>query len=277
MPAGSSLSMQEAAAVLEVHYMTVYRYVRLGMLPARKIGGTWHIAPADLKGLRAIVASPARKRSAPWRERLEARLLAGDEPGSWKVAEAALLSGMEPGDFHCDLLIPALRSIGNRWQSGELGVEEEHLASGVAVRLIGRLGPRFARRGQTRGTVVAAMPSGEQHFLGLAILSDILRFGGYRVLNLGSDTPAPAVVSTVGKVDDLAAVAVAVVDTHHLNGASSLIRTIRHSAPGIPVVAGGAAVTDEETSRGLGADGWTSDARQVGALILRLKLESRKL
>ena len=266
-PAGSSLSMQEAAEVLGVHYMTVYRYVRLGMLPARKIGGTWQIAAADLKRLRAVAPRPTRKRSAPWRERLEARMLAGDEAGSWKVAEAALLSGIEPGDFYCDLLIPALRSIGSRWQSGGLGVEEEHLASGVAMRIIGRLGPRFARPGQTRGTVITAMPSGERHFLGLAVLSDILRFQGYRVLNLGADTPAKAVLSTVGGIDDISAIAVAVVDTHHLGEASSLIRKIRSSAPGIPVVAGGTAVPDWQTSRALGADGWSSDARTVGALI----------
>jgi methanogenic corrinoid protein MtbC1 len=251
--------------------MTVYRYVRLGMLPARKLGGTWRIAPADLKRLRAVVARPGRKRSAPWRQRLEARMVAGDEAGSWKVAEAALLSGMEPADFYCDALIPALRSIGDRWQSGEVGVEEEHLASGVALRIIGRLGPRFARPGQTRGTVVTAMPSGERHLLGLAVLADILRFGGYRVLNLGADTPAPAVLSAVGRVDDLAAIAVAVVDTRHLGEASSLIRKIRTSAPGIPIVAGGRAIPDEKASRALGADGWTSDARQVGALISRLR------
>ena len=38
----------EAADLLGVHYMTIYRRVRLGILPARKIGGTWMVDPADL-------------------------------------------------------------------------------------------------------------------------------------------------------------------------------------------------------------------------------------
>ena len=30
------VSLHEAAAMLDVHYMTAYRYVRLGLLPAHK-------------------------------------------------------------------------------------------------------------------------------------------------------------------------------------------------------------------------------------------------
>ena len=39
------LSLHEAADLLGVHYMTIYRRVRLGILPARKIGGTWMVDP----------------------------------------------------------------------------------------------------------------------------------------------------------------------------------------------------------------------------------------
>ena len=43
------LSLHQAADLLGVHYMTVYRRVRLGILPARKVDGTWLIDPADLE------------------------------------------------------------------------------------------------------------------------------------------------------------------------------------------------------------------------------------
>ena len=69
------------------------------------------------------------------------------------MVEAALASGMEPADIHLELLAPALRSIGDGWEAGRLSVADEHRASAVAGRLIGRLGPRFARRGRKRGTV----------------------------------------------------------------------------------------------------------------------------
>ena len=259
--------MQEAANELGVHYMTVYRYVRLGMLPARKVGASWRIDVADLERLDTSPDVPSRKRSAPWPDRLQARMLAGDEAGSWGVVEAAFASGMTPADFYCEVLTPALYNIGELWQKGKLGVEDEHLASAVAARVIGRLGPRFARRGRTKGTVVLAMPEGERHHLGLAMLADILRSNGYRALNLGADTPASALVAALGQVEDLSAVAIGVVNADRRAAATSLIKAVRRSFGGVPIVAGGAAVPDKEAALSLGADGGATDARAVGALI----------
>ncbi len=250
--------------------MTVYRYIRLGMLPARKEGSGWRIEAADLKRLDTSPSVPARKRSAPWHTRLQARMLAGDEAGSWGVVEAAIGSGMEPRDFYCDVLTPVLHTIGELWQNGEIGVEEEHLASNVASAMIGRLGPRFASRGRNKGTVVMAMPAGEQHDLGVAMLSDILRSDGYRVLNLGADTPAPALVAALREVDDLSALALSVVNSESLTTAASLIEAVRQSIGAVPVLAGGAAVRDEQSAQRLGADGWAGDAREVGPIISAL-------
>lgn len=47
------LTIQQAADQLGVHYMTAYRYVRLGMVPGHKAGSTWHIDAADLHRFRA--------------------------------------------------------------------------------------------------------------------------------------------------------------------------------------------------------------------------------
>jgi excisionase family DNA binding protein len=275
-PTDSPITIAEAALRLGVHYMTVYRYVRLGMLPARKEGSGWRIDPADLDRLDTSPSVPARKRSAPWHTRLQARMLAGDDAGSWGVVEAAIAAGMEPRDFYCDILTPVLHEVGRLWASGEIGVEDEHLASNVAAGVIGRLGPRFASRGRTKGTVVTAMPSGERHDLGLAMLADVLRSDGYRVLNLGADTPAPALLAALDEVDDLSAVALGVVNSDRLEAAASLIVSIRDLIGPVPVLVGGAAIVDEQGARRLGADGWAADAREVGPMIAALSPFRRK-
>ena len=46
-----TLSLHEAAAELGVHYMTAYRYVRLGMLPAHREGRSWRVLRTDLEAL----------------------------------------------------------------------------------------------------------------------------------------------------------------------------------------------------------------------------------
>jgi methanogenic corrinoid protein MtbC1 len=202
-------------------------------------------------------------------------MLAGDDGGSWGVVEAAIASGMEPRDFYCDVLTPVLHSIGRLWEGGEIGVEDEHLASNVAAGIIGRLGPRFASRGRTKGTVVVAMPAGERHDLGLAMLADILRSDGYRVLNLGADTPAPAMLSALDGIEDLSAVALGIVDSERLDAAASLIASIRDAVGSAPVMVGGAAIADDQSARRLGADGWAGDAREVGPMIAAMKPNRR--
>jgi excisionase family DNA binding protein len=276
MTSDPALTISEAAQRLEVHYMTVYRYIRLGMLPARKEGSGWRIEVADLEHLDTSPSVPARKRSAPWHTRLQARMLAGDEAGSWGVVEAAIRSGMEPRDFYCDVLTPVLHTIGELWQKGEIGVEDEHLASNVASAMIGRLGPRFASRGRTKGTVLIAMPAGERHDLGLAMLGDILRSDGYRVLNLGADTPASALVSALRDVGAISAIALSVVNSESLATAATLIAAVREAIGEVPVLAGGAAVPDERSAHHLGADGWAGDAREVGPIIAAIVSSRRE-
>ena len=57
-----------------------------------------------------------------------------------------------------------------------------------------------------------AMPAGERHGLGAAMLSDVLRGEGYAVLNLGPDTPAASLVAAMRDADDMVAVVVSVAD-----------------------------------------------------------------
>src|SRR5579884_4154223 len=168
--------------------MTAYRYVRTGRLAAEREGVQWMVDPADLARLRSRPGpAPVRGRvRAEGPAKLVSRLVAGDEAGAWAVVEAALASGVEPAALHLDILVPALRSVGAAWEEGTLSVGDEHRATAVAQRLIGRLGPRFARRGRKRGTVVVGGPAGERHGLPCAIVSDLLRGAGFEVLDMGA-------------------------------------------------------------------------------------------
>ena len=282
-PTDELLTLHEAANRLGVHYMTVYRRVRLGMLPAHKVGGSWRIDPADLAGerstaaddraasatLSSTAASPGRRR-APWGVRLQQRMLAGDNAGAWQVVEAAMASGVEPQDVYVELLGPALHEVGSAWERGEIGIADEHLASGVAASIVGRMGPRFRRRGRHRGTVVVAMPVGERHGLGVAMLADILSQAGFEVLNLGPDTPPESLQTAMAARDDLSAVVISVVSPARLPGAVRLVAAARRSNPDVTIVVGGFAVPDQATAQRLGADGWVPDPRQLAQLISEL-------
>jgi excisionase family DNA binding protein len=251
------LTLPQVADKLGLHYMTVYRYVRTGRLPAKRVRGTWQVDPADLAHVERSRQGTRATGKAPSRARLEARLVASDEAGAWDVLEEALASGMEPDQVLLELVGPALRSIGTLWEQGRLSVADEHRASSVAARLISRLGARFARRGHKRGTVILAAAPGDLHGFPVSIAANLLRWRGFDVVELGADTPSDALAETVAGEPDLVAVGIACTAGGSPQAARRAIAALRKSVPNVPVLIGGAAVADAAHARRLGADVFT--------------------
>ena len=261
-----TLSLKECAERLGVHYMTVYRYVRLGMLPARKVGSTWEILESDLEDFRAAPSTNSGRRQAPWADRFLARLLAGDEPGAWKVVEAAMAAGVDAPAVHTTIIGPAMREVGDRWHSGSISVADEHRASSIVSRIVGRLGPRFVRRGRRRGTVVIGTPPGERHGLPVAMVADLLRACGYEVVDLGADLPVDSFVDAVVAREPVAAVGISVTDTTCLDEARPLVAALR-SATTAPIVVGGRAIGSARDAERVGADAWFAEGMDLAEVI----------
>ena len=275
--AEGTVGLQEAAEILGVHYMTVYRYVRTGRLAAEQDGHTWRVRIEDLDTVSVgrgadHPRSAARAASAG---HLLDRLVAGDEAGAWRVVEDALASGAHAADIHLTLLVPAMREVGRRWSRGELDVADEHLASATTRRLIARLGPRFARPGRKRGTVLVGAVAGERHEIPVAIVADQLRGAGFHVIELGGDTPVDSFADAAERERPLC-VMIAVTTADHEVAVTDTVARLRERTDTI-VLVGGAAVTDELVARRLGSDHWTGrDARDVVALVERLRAQHRR-
>ena len=289
------ITLDEAAERLGVHYMTAYRYVRTGQLPAHKEGVEWRVEPADVEALAAAhrqrrtgrATSPSApggaargpaasgRRRADHRRRLVDRLAAGDEAGSWSIVQSAVANGIEPAELYIDVLTPALRTIGDRWVRGELSVADEHQASVVVSRIIGRLGPRFTRPGRSRGTVVLGAAPGDQHGLPSALFADLLRGAGFTVADLGADTPVASFVDAARDAERLVAVGVTVTTPGNQDAVADTIRALREVTD-VPIVVGGHGLDSPDQASALGADHWTTDARQALALFDELDSQARR-
>ncbi|HET9732040.1 MAG TPA: cobalamin-dependent protein [Acidimicrobiales bacterium] len=272
------LTLEQAAARLGLHYMTVYRHVRTGRLPASYRDGRWRIRPRDLahptsvpgKGTAPKGRPAGRKAPA---ERMTDRLLAGDGPGAWLIIEEALLSGA-PRDAYLGLLAPSLRTIGEWWAAGRISVADEHRATAVALGLMGRLGPMFARRGRPgAGSVLLAGAEGDAHAIPVLMVGDVLRAEGFRVVQLGADLPVGALV-TAAAAADVDAVGLSAATAGGLERAAGAIAELQRRAPWMPVMFGGPAVTSELAEQA-GADGWAPDAAGCAQTLTSL-IEARR-
>jgi excisionase family DNA binding protein len=256
----SDVSLHDVAEMLDVHYMTVYRYVRQGQLPATKIGRSWYVKPSDLELFRDAKAhssevSEGVKKIAPWAERLEAQLIQGDQRGAAEIMEAVLRSGHDLYFLYLQVLSPAMSAIGARWAAGNLEIFVEHRASNIAMRLIGQFGPRFARRGVSKGTVVLGSPADEMHTLSTSMVADLIRFEGWNVSDVGANMPAEAFAEAIRQGEDVVAVCIGVTMPGSLPAAQATIGAIRKVVPrDLPILVGGAGVPSDEVARKLGAD-----------------------
>ena len=272
------ISLHDVAEALHVHYMTAYRYVREGILPGHKVGRSWCVRKSDLEqfqkgnGLSAT-AKAGKRQQAPWAERLEARLIEGDERGALDVFEAALRAGHDLQYVYLQVLSPALVAIGYRWQQGELEIFIEHRASNIAMRLMSQVGSRFARRGVSKGTIIMGAPAGEEHALAIAMLADLVRSQGWDVHDLGANMPAHSFAQAVQQSNDVVAVCVGVTVEGSLPAARETIATVKGSSPGVPVYVGGAAVRGHDHAQVLGGDFWAGD---VDSLISSLNEHARR-
>ncbi len=194
---GGLLTLQEAADHLKVHYMTAYRWVRKGELPAFKAGGRLRVRGEDLARFVADrevdVISPSHPgQHTAWPvhvDRLHRHLIAGDGVEAGALVRKVVADGAPAGDVYLYLLSPALRRVGSDWAEGRISVSVEHRASEIATTLMARLGEHFRRRGPSRGTAVTLTPPGDQHRLGSMMVADFLRAGGFEVHHLGADVP----------------------------------------------------------------------------------------
>jgi len=203
------LTLQEAAGRLKVHYMTAYRWVRKGELPALKAGGRLRVRSEDLDRFlteREIdVARPSTMaRRTNWAvhvERLTELLLDGRGIDVGSLIRKVVSDGAPAGDVYLHLIAPALHRVGEEWANGRIGVAVEHRATEIIASIMIKLGDFFRRRGPSRGTAVTLTPPGELHCLPSQMVADFLRAAGYDVHHLGKDVPAQELRRFVQLVD----------------------------------------------------------------------------
>ena len=119
-------------------------------------------------------------------------LLAADQRAAQRVVDDALSRGCSVDDVRFRLITPALHAVGDRWERGEIGVADEHLATSVCEWLLVRMAGRSPRAPASGRRALVGCSEGELHALGMRIVAGVLVDAGWSVLYLGAATPAGA-------------------------------------------------------------------------------------
>ena len=106
-----------------------------------------------------------------------------------------------PVELVCSqLLLPALREIGQGWYTGEATVQQEHFATGLATRQLEALTSATPLPSH-RGRILTACPPDEDHVFPLLMLTVFMRRRGWDVVHLGANVPIDRFQDTVQNGD----------------------------------------------------------------------------
>jgi len=169
----------------------VLRLRRLREITGRghPIGRVAHLSDEDLGLL--LAQAPGEAGDAAAARALVGRILKAAEryrPTECDQVIAMSFALLPAAEVVRNVLSPALREIGDRWQQGELSVAQERIASGAARRQLTSLLNTF--NSIARGpSVVFATLSGEQHELGILMHAALAASHRLRAYYLGPDLP----------------------------------------------------------------------------------------
>jgi methylmalonyl-CoA mutase cobalamin-binding domain/chain len=158
-------------------------------------------------------------------------------------------------DQLCEEIVrPALYRIGEMWESGEITVADEHVASAISDAILACIGPFSSAHLEGRHRVLVCCSDGELHAIGARMVGETFAAAEWAVEYMGASLPAEAVASAVvdRKIDVLA---LSTTMPAHLPGVAATISVAREQAPDLRVVVGGQAYAgDHRRAREIGAN-----------------------
>jgi methanogenic corrinoid protein MtbC1 len=184
-----------------------------------------------------------------------------EEPA--RLVDSALAAGLAWRDLYLQVFVPALNRIGDMWEQNELSVADEHLITGIVLRLLHRLSLALPPSPllQASSALVACV-EGELHTIGGRMVADFLVARGWRVWYLNGFLPLEHLMAGVERhLPDAVVLCVSTEECHeHLVATVERIRRWRGEQPLPLIVAGGRYFATHPAIEGLDLCGTDIDA-----------------
>ncbi|MRH44360.1 MerR family transcriptional regulator [Aquibacillus halophilus] len=145
--------------------------------------------------------------------------------------------------FH-NILVPVLYRIGDKWESGDITIAQEHFSSQFVMQRCTQF-LRILPINQHLPKVLAFCPEGEHHHIGLMLFSLFLRKKGLDVIYLGPNTPFSGLTNLI-EMKNVSIVAISITNPKSYNGVLTWMEDCLQEYPDIKFVIGGLGIHDFE-------------------------------
>ena len=182
-----------------------------------------------------------------------------DEDACPELVQEALDMGCDALAILDEGLIPPMGEVGDLFAAGELFVPEMLLAARAMKAGLAVLKPILtATQTESKGTIVLATVFGDLHDIGKNLVGMMLEGAGFKVIDLGVNTKAEVIIETAREVKaDVIGLSALLTTTMPFMQMS--IKEIEEAGLSIPVIVGGAPVT-EDFANSINANGYGDNA-----------------
>ncbi len=215
---------------------------------------------------------PVSKELSPSQDikgRLQQAVLQGNRDGIETLIEEALQEGIDPLDIVNQGLIPGIEQAGELYDKKRFFLPQLMMAAETMKKAFSKLRPLLKEdSGTSRGVIVMATVEGDIHDIGKNIVSVLLENYGFRVVDLGKDVPAAAILDAAEK-EKADIIGLSALMTTTMPRMAEVIAGVRERNMSCKVMVGGAVLTEDYASQ-IGADAYSEDARAAVVTAQRL-------
>ncbi len=134
-------------------------------------------------------------------EALHEKIVRGDKDGIEDIL-AVLLDRYPPLDIVNQILVPAMRHVGELFGKGELLLPFVLQSAEAMKKSVAWLEPHMQKVDQEEGTkVLLATVQGDVHDIGKNLVDILLSNNGYKVFNIGIKVPAETIIAKARELD----------------------------------------------------------------------------
>lgn len=187
-----------------------------------------------------------------------------------QLVEEELKQGVEPETLIDSHLIPAINSVGELFEQKKYFLPQLIASAETMKKAVEILEPLLEakRRGEKLATIVMATVKGDIHDIGKNLVVLMLKNYGYDVIDLGKDVETDDILKTAIE-KDAKVIGLSALMTTTMMEMKTVVDRAKEMGVKAKIVIGGAVVTQDFADE-IGADGYSSDAREAVKVVSRL-------
>lgn len=187
-----------------------------------------------------------------------------------ELVEKELEKGCKPAEIIDTHLISAINYVGELFEQKKYFLPQLIASAEAMEKAISRLEPLLEaeRSGESLDTIIMATVRGDIHDIGKNLVVLMLKNYGYQVIDLGKDVEAQDILDKAVETD-ASIIGLSALMTTTMMEMKHVVDLAREQGVKAKIIIGGAVVT-ESFAEEIGADGYSSDAREAVKLVNRL-------